>query len=161
MSLQRAGVHQALSRILDEEARLLTELETLLREETAILQRDHADAIASIGSRRQGCVDALTRLDNERTDTCRMLSFGQGGGAVAKLYAWSDPSGQLDSRWLANLEIARRCKKINDANGAIVGAKLGRVQKLLMVLRGTAPLPVYSARASRYGSLGSRDLGRA
>jgi flagellar biosynthesis/type III secretory pathway chaperone len=161
MALQRAEVHQTLNRILEEESRLLVELEALLAQETAILRQDDVAEITAIGSTRQRCVDALMRLDNERLDTCRMLSFGQGRGAVARLYGWSDPSGGLNSMWLANLAIARRCKKLNDSNGAIVSAKLSRVQKLLMVLRGTSPPPVYNSRGSRYGSLGARDFGRA
>jgi len=49
----------------------------LLQHETAILRGDDVEAIANIGSSRQRCVDALTRLDGERADSCRMLSFGQ------------------------------------------------------------------------------------
>src|SRR5580692_11907228 len=109
MSLQPADVHRTLSHILEDESRLLAELEALLQQETAILRRDDVNEITSIGSRRQRCVDSLTRLDSERADTCRMLSFGQGRGALAKLYAWSDPSGTLNSMWQANLQIARRC----------------------------------------------------
>jgi flagellar biosynthesis/type III secretory pathway chaperone len=161
MTLQRADVHQHLSRILEEESRLLSELETLLQEETAILAGQDIEAIAHIGSTRQRCIDALTRLDAERTDSCRMLSFGQGRGALTKLYGWCDPSGALESKWLANLKIARRCQRLNDTNGAIVTARLSRVQQLLMVVRGTSPPPVYSARGSRYGVLGTRNLGRA
>ncbi|MFI4867179.1 MAG: flagella synthesis protein FlgN [Steroidobacteraceae bacterium] len=161
MTLQRADVRQHLSRILDEESRLLTELEGLLQDETAILGRDDVEAIARIGSTRQRCIDALTRLDGERADTCRMLSFGQGRGALTKLYGWCDPGGALDAAWLANLKIARRCQRLNDTNGAIVTARLSRVQQLLMVVRGTSAPPVYSARGSRYGVLGTRDLGRA
>ena len=74
---------------------------------------------------------------------------------------WADPSGGLKSQWSTNLELARRCKAINDQNGAIVAAQLGRVQQLLGKLRGTSAPPVYSARGARYGSLGARDLGRA
>ena len=161
MTLQRAEVQQHLGRILEEESRLLAELELLLQHETTILRGDDVEAIANIGSSRQRCVDALTRLDGERTDSCRMLSFGQGAGALAKLYAWSDPSGALNSKWLGNLRIARRCQRLNDTNGAVVTAKLSRVQQLLMAIRGTSAPPVYSARASRYGVLGSRDLGCA
>jgi flagellar biosynthesis protein FlgN len=161
MSLPRADVHQTLSRILDAESRLLTELEALLQEETTILRRDDVEAIALIGSKRQHCVEALTRLDAERADTCRMLSFGQGRGALTKLYDWSDASGALNSRWLANLQIARRCQQLNDANGAVVTAKLSRVQQLLRVIRGTSAPPVYSARGNRNSALGSRDFGRA
>jgi flagellar biosynthesis/type III secretory pathway chaperone len=161
MTLPRADVHQQLSGILDEELRLLEELEALLRDESAILGRDDVEAIARIGSTRQHCVDALTRLDSERADICRMLSFGQGRGALGKLYGWCDANGALNSKWLANLAIARRCQQLNDTNGAVVTAKLSRVQQLLMVIRGTCAPPVYSARASRYGVLGTRDLGCA
>jgi flagellar biosynthesis/type III secretory pathway chaperone len=161
MTLQRADVHQHLGRILEEESRLLGELEALLQDETAILSGQDVEAIAQIGSTRQRCIDALTRLDGERTDTCRMLSFGQGRGALSKLYGWCDPSGALESTWLANLKIARRCQRLNDTNGAVVTARLSRVQQLLMVVRGTCAPPVYSPRGSRYGLLGTRDLGRA
>jgi flagellar biosynthesis/type III secretory pathway chaperone len=161
MTLQRADVRQHLSRILDEEARLLSELEALLRDETEILKSDDVDAIARIGSTRQRCIDALTRLDSERADNCRMLSFGEGRGALGRLYGWCDAGGTLEARWRANLKIARRCQQLNDTNGAIVTAKLSRVQQLLMVIRGTPAPPVYNARASRYGVLGRRDLGRA
>ncbi|HEX2790939.1 MAG TPA: flagellar protein FlgN [Steroidobacteraceae bacterium] len=161
MTLQRAEVRAHLSRILDEESQLLGELETLLRDESAILKSDDVEAIARIGSTRQHCIDALTRLDAERADSCRMLSFGQGRGAVSKLYSWCDPGGALESHWLANLAIARRCQQLNDTNGAVVTARLSRVQQLLMVIRGTSAPPVYSARGARHGVLGMRDLGRA
>jgi len=161
MTLPRADAQQHLARILEEETRLLGELEALLQDETAILGGEDVEAIARIGSTRQRCIDALTRLDAERSDTCRMLSFGQGRGALTRLYAWCDPSGALESKWLANLKIAGRCQRLNDTNGAIVTARLSRVQQLLMVVRGTVAPPVYSARGSRYGVLGTRDLGRA
>lgn len=161
MSLQRPEVHQHLTHILKEESRLLQKLEGLLQDETAIIAGDDVEAIARIGTSRQGCVDTLARLDGERSDTCRMLSFGQGRGALIKLYAWCDPSGELSAIWQANLLIAGRCKKLNDANGAVVTAKLSRVEQLLMALRGTSAPPVYNARGSRYAALGSRDFGRA
>ena len=161
MTLQRADVRALLSRILDEESRLLGELETLLRDETAILKSDDVDAIARIGSTRQHRIDALTRLDTERGDTCRMLSFGQGAGALTRLHQWCDPGGALEAAWRANLSIARQCQQLNNTNGAVVTAKLSRVQQLLMAIRGTPTPPVYSALASRYGVLGTRDLGRA
>jgi flagellar biosynthesis/type III secretory pathway chaperone len=90
-----------------------------------------------------------------------MLSFGQGRGALGKLYGWCDPGGALESHWLANLKIARRCQQLNDTNGAVVTARLSRVRQLLMAIRGAAAPPVYSARGARHGLLGMRDLGRA
>jgi flagellar biosynthesis/type III secretory pathway chaperone len=161
MSVQRSDVLAHLTRILAEEARLLGEFETVLRQETQILRGEDADAIQRIGANRHRYVDELTRLDGERADTCRMFSFGSGRGALERLFEWADPSAALRLQWQSNLELARRCKGLNDQNGAIVAAKLGRVQQLLGKLRGATPPPVYSAKGARYGSLGPRDLGRA
>lgn len=161
MSVRPAEVYQHLDHILAEEGRLLAELEQLLLQETQSLQSDDLEAIRRIGSARHQCVERLTRLDAERADSCRMLSFGTGGGALQKLLEWADPSAHLHRRWQANLEFARRCKEHNDRNGAIVSVKLSRVRRLLGKLRG-APLPaVYGRKGGRDGGLGVRDLGQA
>lgn len=161
MSVSRGDVQQHLGRILTEEAQLLAELESVLAQETDVLRGDDAEAIQNIGNNRHRCVDALSRLGVERTETGRMLSFGTDATGLTKLFDWADPSRTLQARWNVNLELARRCKAINDKNGAIVAAKLDRVQKLLGNLRGVNPAPVYSSRASRYASLGARNLGVA
>ena len=161
MSVQRDDVRQHLSHVLTEEGRLLGEFEQVLRRETEILRGDDADAIAKIGDSRHRYVNSLSGLESERAATCRMLSFGNGPAALDQLLDWADPSGSLKSRWSHNLELARRCKSINDGNGAIVSAQLGRVQRMLGQLRGAGAPPVYSARGARYGNLGYRDLGRA
>lgn len=161
MSVQRNDIHRHLTRILAEERRLLGELESVLQRETEVLRGDDARAIERIGDSRHGYIDTLSKLDLERADTCRMLSFGSGPAGLAQLFDWADPSEGLRGAWSSNLELARRCKVINDRNGAIVLAKLGHVQQLLGKLRGSGPAPVYSARGSRYSGLGARDLGSA
>jgi flagellar biosynthesis/type III secretory pathway chaperone len=161
MSIDRDDVQRHLDRILTEESQLLVELLSVLERETAIVSGDDAEAIARIGSNRHRCVDRLSRLGIERTDTCRMLSFGDDKIGLNKMFDWADPSRALGGRWSSNLEQARRCKALNDRNGAIVAAKLDRVQQLLGKLRGSSPPVVYSAKGSRYGALGARDLGRA
>jgi flagellar biosynthesis/type III secretory pathway chaperone len=161
MTLQSADVHQLLHRILGEEAQLLAELLVLLRDEAAILSSNDIDGISRIGSTRQRCIGALTALDAERASACRMLSFGQGAGAYNQLIKWCDQDGALDAKWRSNLALARQCQQLNDTNGAVVTAKLSRVQQLLMAVRGTPAPSVYNARGSRYGQLGARDLGCA
>jgi flagellar biosynthesis/type III secretory pathway chaperone len=161
MSVARGDVQQHLSRILAEEAQLLADLESVLERETDILCGEDAEAIQRIGSNRHHCVDRLSQLSVERIQTGRMLSFGSDRAGLDKLFDWADPSTALRSKWSRNLELARRCKALNDKNGAIVAAKLDRVQKLLGQLRGASPPPVYSSKASRYASLGLRNLGVA
>jgi len=161
MSVTRTDVQQQLGRILAEESQLLSELQQVLERETNILCGEDPEAIARIGSNRHRCVDRLSQLGVERLDACRMLSYGNDRTGLSKLHDWADPSGRLRNSWTSNLQLAGRCKALNDKNGAIVAAKLGRVKKLLGHLRGSNPPPVYSAKASRYGNLGPRDLGRA
>jgi len=161
MSVARGEVQQHLSQILAEEAQLLAELESVLQQETHILCGQDAEAIQRIGNDRHRYVDRLSRLGVERTDTGRMLSFGADAVGLNQLFDWADPSQRLRARWSVNLELARRCKALNDRNGAIVAAKLDRVQKLLGHLRGSKPAPVYTSKASRYSSLGVRSLGVA
>jgi flagellar biosynthesis/type III secretory pathway chaperone len=90
-----------------------------------------------------------------------MLSFGRGLSAVEKLLAWADPQGDLKVSWQSNLQLARRCRDINDRNGAIVAVKLGRVQQRLAVLRGSPMPQVYGRKLGRHVALAARPLGRA
>jgi len=161
VSVQRAEIRPHLRRILSEEAGLLAELEQLLGSETLILQSDDVAAIQNIGVARHRCVQRLTQLDGERHDLCRMLSFGSGAPALQRLFQWADSDGSLQRQWQSNLQIARRCKLLNDRNGAIVTVKLGRVRQMLGKLRGSPPPAVYGPKAARYGAPGARHLGRA
>jgi flagellar biosynthesis/type III secretory pathway chaperone len=161
VSVQRAEIRPHLQRILSEESRLLVELERMLERETLVLQAEDVAAIQNIGSARHGCVERLTRLDAERGDLCRMLSFGGGTAGLKRLLDWAQADGSLREQWQSNLQVARRCKDLNDRNGAIVSVKLGRVQQLLGQLRGNPPPSVYGPKAARYGAPGARNLGRA
>jgi flagellar biosynthesis/type III secretory pathway chaperone len=161
MTPERETVRGQLERWTGEESQLLAELETLLQAEQFTLRQDDIESLERIGRSRQRCVQQLSRLDLERAEVCRRLSLGVSRTGLARLFAWSDPSGTLERRWLANLELARRCRDINDGNGAIVTARLAHVRQLLGGLRGTAAPPVYSARGMRYGTLTPRVLGSA
>ena len=161
MTLERDAVGRHLDRWVNEEAQLLAELESLLRSEQATLGQDDLETLERIGHARQRCVQQLSRLAAERADVCRRLSLGDGRAAVARLHAWTDPSGALERRWLSNLDLARRCRDMNDGNGAIVTAKLTRVRQMLGALRGAAPPPVYSARGFRTGAIAPRKFGSA
>lgn len=161
MTVQAADVRDHVQRLLDEEARLIASLEQLLQQEALILRGDDVEAIERIGSSRQQCTSALTRLEAERADSCRMLSFGTGRDGFERLLHWCDPSGELRQAWQRNLGVARRCRDQNDRNGAVVTAKLNHVQKMIEAIRGTGPAPVYAPQAQRYARFATRELGQA
>lgn len=157
-----ADARAHIERILAEESRLLASLERLLHHETEILRGNDVEAIERIGSERHQCIDALTRLDEERTAICRLHDGGTGLQGFGRVIEWCDPGRELHARWQGNLDIARRCKNMNDRNGVVVTARLNRVQGLLGKLRGTNPPPTYGPRRGETASaLGYRDLGSA
>ena len=161
MSIQPADIRQHLETVLSDEAQLLAELEQLLQREAEVVRGDDPTAIEGIGSSRHRCVDLLTRLDTERATACRMLSFGGGRDGFEKLLSWCDPGGDLRRRWQHNLLIARRCKELNDRNGAVVALKLGQVQQLLATLRGGGAPAVYGRQGARFDGFARRELGQA
>jgi flagella synthesis protein FlgN len=148
-------------RLLAEEQVQLTRLHTLLLRESEVLRGDDVTAVERIGAERHDCTSTLTRLDAERRDLCRMLSQEAGRDGFEQLLGWCDASGELRRQWLANLDVARRCKDHNDRNGAVVSVKLNHVQKLLSAIRGSSPSPVYAQPSRGAAAFGTRELGRA
>jgi flagella synthesis protein FlgN len=162
MDVQAADVRRHLERVLGDEARLLAELEQVLVREAAVVRGDDPAAIEQIGGSRHECVAALSRLDAERMDACRMLSHPANRDGFERLLAWCDPARQLHSHWQRNLQVARRCKDLNDRNGAVVALKLGQVRQLLATLRGNDAAPgTYGRQGARFEGFGHRELGQA
>lgn len=161
MSVQPADIRRHMGRVLGDEARMLAELQLILSREAAVVRGDDPAAIENIGGARQQCIDALMQLDLERTATCRMLPFGEGRDGFERLLGWCDSGGSLQSCWQANLQSARRCKELNDSNGAVVALKLNHVQKLLAMLRGGGAAPAYGRQGLRVAGFAPRELGQA
>ena len=162
MSVQASDVRRHLERVLGDETRLLGELERLLTRESDVVRGSDASAIENIGGTRHQCVSALTRLDAERNEACKMLSYPTGREGFERLLAWCDPGHELRGRWQQNLQAARRCKELNDRNGAVVALKLGQVRQLLATLRGgTATTQTYGRQGARFEGFQRRELGQA
>ena len=161
MSVQPADVRAHADGLLREEAALLANLEVLLSRESGVLRGDDTAAIERIGASRHDCTAALTRLAEERDQSCRLLSFKNGREGFERLLRWCDSTGELALRWQANLTHARRCRDLNDRNGALVAVKLHHVQSLLGALRGVVADPVYSPQPRALTAFATRELGTA
>ena len=149
--------------LLGQESVLLSELEALLEQESAALRADDLEDIEHAGRERQRCVDALMSIDTERRLACRMMGLGEDSRQFEQLLDQCDHTGALKSRWHAGLEIAARCKDRNERNGAVVAAKLRRVEALLMTVRGgqNHVAPVYGAGGQRNVTSRGYELGCA
>lgn len=139
-----------MSGLLTEETLLLARLERLLEKEAEVLQGDDLDAVESVGHERQRCTSSLLKIDQERRETCHMLGFDTTRAGFEALLAFCDPTGELNRRWQAELALLSRCQAANDRNGAVVTAKLRRVESVLAAVRGNEPA------AQAYGSSGIR-----
>jgi flagellar biosynthesis/type III secretory pathway chaperone len=161
MSVQPGDVRAHAVGLLNEEAALLNRLEAILDQERNVLRGDDTAAIEHIGANRHDCTAALTRLVAERDDSCRLLSFGSGRAGFEQLLRSCDSAGLLLQRWQANLQLTRRCRELNDRNGALVTVKLNHVQNLLGALRGEVAEPAYQPRPQFTVSFKTRELGVA
>ncbi len=161
MTIRPEDLSQLLGRILTDESRLLSELEQVLSREADVVRGDDPRAIENIGAARHHCIDSLMRLDAERTAACRMLSLGNGPDGLHRLLAWCDHDQTLRQRWEANLQIARRCKELNERNGAVVTLKLGQVRQRLATIRGSSAAPAYGRQGLPYEGIARRELAQA
>ncbi len=160
--MDHLATRQLASRLIADERALLERFEHLLGREAAALRTDDVAAIEDAGAARQECSSELLRLDEERRSACRMLGFGEGRDAFERLLDACDPGGDLVRRWQSSRDVLLRCKDLNDRNGAVVTAKLRRVEALLVTLRGGDSGPrVYGAGGRPGAAASSVRLGVA
>ena len=137
-----------LEKLLAEENAALAQLETLLDREHELLIANDVDGLDRAGEARQACVGTLVRAEDERRSLCRMLNVPPDHQGLERLLAWCDPSRTLRRRWAECSERATRCRQLNDRNGALVAARLKRVEGMLEVLTGRAQPKVYGRQGA-------------
>ena len=147
---------QHMQQLLADEAGNLERLEALLDQERELLSGTDVEALERAGNARQARIAELLRIDDERRSMCRMLGFPADVSGLQRLLQWCDPEHQLQQQWAECMQKAARCRQSNERNGALVAARLKRVEGLLGVLTGRDRNPtVYSAQGSyAHGSVG-------
>jgi flagella synthesis protein FlgN len=130
-----------LQRLIADENRLLGELESLLDQELGFLNNSDIDALEQAGERRQTCMSALIRVEDERRSLCSMSGKTANLRGLEELLKWCDPKGSLQSHWAECAARATRCRDLNDRNGMVVAARMKRVEGMLNVITGRAQSP--------------------
>ncbi|MGH8175213.1 MAG: flagella synthesis protein FlgN [Steroidobacter sp.] len=141
---------ESLEKLLAEEVDALARLETLLDREHELLLANDVDALDRAGVARQACIGDLVRIEDERRSLCRMMNVPADATGVDRLLTWCDPSHNLKRRWAACAERAASCRQRNDRNGALVAARLKRVEGMLDVLTGRANQPKVYGRQGAF-----------
>ena len=143
-----------LAKLISEENKALTRLEGLLDQEHEYLLANDVEALDRAGEARQACVTDLIRVDDDRRTLCRMLNMPADKIGLEQMLNWCDPTRSLQSRIADCAERAGRCRDRNDRNGALVTARLKRVEGMLDVVTGRANQPKVYGRQGGYETRG-------
>jgi flagellar biosynthesis/type III secretory pathway chaperone len=148
-----AGIcREHLQKLISEESAQLRRLEELLEREHELLLANDVEELDRASVARQECFGALMRIEDERRQLCRMMNVPEGPEGLERLLGWCDPSRGLQRRWADCAELAGRCRALNDRNGALVAARLKKVEGMLEVLTGRA------AQSGVYGRRGDYQI---
>jgi flagellar biosynthesis/type III secretory pathway chaperone len=145
-----------LEKLISEEVSTLTRLESLLDAEHEILVANDVEALDRAGDARRECIGHLVQIEDERRTLCRMMNVPTDAQGLERLLAWCDPTHNLQRRWAGCAERAGRCRNLNDRNGALVSARLKRVEGMLDLLTGRANQPKVYGKQGTYQSSGPR-----
>ena len=149
--------YEHLEKLLTEEAGTLARLEELLDKEHEFLIANDIEELERAGEARQSCIVALVGIEDERRSLCRMMNVSADHIGLEKLLSWCDPSNRLKARWGACADRATQCRSRNDRNGALVTARLKRVEGLLGVITGRANQPKVYGRQGGYDTSGRSE----
>jgi flagellar biosynthesis/type III secretory pathway chaperone len=130
---------EALERLVSEESAALRELSAILDREHAALLANDVDALGLAGESRHRQVAALVRVEEERRALCRATNVPATARGLEQLLRRVDPSRALARRWSECVALAESCRHGNDRNGALVAARMRRVEQVLaLITRNTA-----------------------
>ena len=106
--------------------------------------------------KRQETLGRVLRLEDERRALCRAHGQDSDATGLERLTKWCDPKGSLASRWADYAKAATRCRDSNLRNGALVTARMRRVETLLNTLTGQT-----GEATSTYGPKGAYSAPRS
>jgi flagellar biosynthesis/type III secretory pathway chaperone len=149
-----SACREHIEQLLTQETNELARLETLLDREHELILANDIEELDAAGRVRQSCVGELARIEDERRSLCRMHNLPTDAMGLERLMKWCDPAKSLQRMWAECAKRATACRASNDRNGALVTARLKRVEGLLDVITGRADQPKVYGRQGGYQSPG-------
>jgi flagellar biosynthesis protein FlgN len=132
-----------LQRLLNDQQALLAQLESLLDEEQTIIAAQDIEALERTGVQRQSYVGDLMRIEDERSNLCRMLGKPSTPAGLEEVVKWCDPTHSLRAQTDECTAQAIRCRDANDRNGILVSTRLKYVTGMLDIVTGRTQPATY------------------
>ena len=149
--MDSTACRESLGTLLSQEISSLNELAGLLDQEHVLLVANDVTALEAAMEKRQVTLGRVLRLEDERRELCRAHGQESDAAGLERLMKWCDPRGSLAPRWADYAKATTRCRDSNLRNGALVAARMRRVETLLNTLTGQpagATPTTYSAKGA-------------
>lgn len=153
--MEASVCREKLGRLMAQETSSLGALAALLEQEHEYLLANDVVALEGATRERQRCVAGIIHVDEERRSLCRDLGRSNDLQGLEDLLRWCDPQGTLAPGWAQCSAAAANCRRLNDRNGALVGARLQHVQARLGVLIDSRRETVTYGPRGAYAAAGS------
>jgi flagellar biosynthesis/type III secretory pathway chaperone len=131
-----AVCRETLATFWTQETSLLGTLTDLLAREHALLVANDVDTLEKAMQERQVVVGRLLQIEEDRRALCRAHGKSSDVAGLEDLMRWCDPQRTLKTHMANSAKGATRCRELNDKNGALVIARMRRVEGLLGALTG-------------------------
>lgn len=133
--MEPARCREQLAHVIGEETEALEALITFLESEHEQLSSSDVTGLERAIREHQLGIARVIQADQARVALCRLLGHeAPDARAVESVLHWCDPDGTLAPAWGRCMEVAAKCRALNDRNGALVGARLRHVQARLATL---------------------------
>lgn len=148
--------------LLDAETRELQAFLRLLETEHEALMQRGVDPLVSIAEEKNRACARLQGLEMRRTQWLASQGLGGAPDEVAAWLAGSPYPGLEAEGWQAFVELARKARDLNHANGALIRARMQYGQQALaLLLSASNQATFYGPDGQSFSGAGKRHLGSA
>jgi flagellar biosynthesis/type III secretory pathway chaperone len=150
------NMHQSstehISKILNDEFKLMHDLKQLLELEQSILIENEADKLANTLQEKNKLITEINLLEKQRIQYLSQLGHSND---AAGMQAFLDQQGtsNLPEAWHQLIGISSEAQELNRNNGMLISRQLNRNQQALNILRKNDP------HSNTYGADGQTKLG--
>ena len=144
---------------IDESLNQAIDLQEVLDEERAALERRDTNSLNDTAVRKRMCICRMEELAEERAKISQSCGFEADTLSMSEMASWCDDSPATTESWMNFLDVAKQCSETNSANGAIIHVRRIQINNALALLRGDmANGDTYGPAGEGAGGLGQRAL---
>ncbi|MEZ5499532.1 MAG: flagellar protein FlgN [Steroidobacteraceae bacterium] len=145
---------QQFEQFVSEELDALANLSELLEDEHRLLELGRAEALQQVTAARESAMTRLLLLQRDRWALVRALGRDESRNGLMQVLRWCDPLRTLTPSLQRCATLAEKCRDYNTRNGALVAARMQRLERQLAYMTTGSASGQYDPLAERQSSRG-------